>query len=108
MKNFAIEHDVVFKSTHFVGSAFISFKYQHYRNYLLELYNSDKQAIKMKSHHLKIEEAPFPTDVHWKNIKVTDSERRKRVLISYGILLMILFLAFCLLVGSDRFRSVLL
>ena len=64
-KTFALETDLTFKTTHFVGSAFISFKYQHFREYILELYEQDYTEFQMKGKYLKISKAPGPTDVIW-------------------------------------------
>ena len=41
-KAYSQDHSVVFNATHFVGSAFISFKYQHYRDHIIDQYEANK------------------------------------------------------------------
>ena len=68
-KQFANDNSILFTLTHFVGSAFISFQYQHYREFILEQYEKDDEFLKFHGEYLKAEKASFPSDVYWKNIK---------------------------------------
>ena len=68
-KQFANDNSILFTLTHFVGSAFISFQYQHYREFILEQYEKDDEFLKFHGEYLKVEKASFPSDVYWKNIK---------------------------------------
>lgn len=41
-KTYSRDQSASFNATHFVGSAFVSFKYQHYRDHILEKYSNDR------------------------------------------------------------------
>lgn len=99
---------MVFNATHFVGAAFISFKYQHFRDYLLEKYSENRESYILKGHRLRITEATFPSDIKWKNLRISRVERRNRVIMSYVILCAFLGFGFALLVGSDRLKALIL
>lgn len=107
-KSYAQDKSVVFNATHFVGAAFISFKYQHFRDYLLEKYSENRESYILKGHRLRITEATFPSDIKWKNLRISRVERRNRVIMSYVILCAFLGFGFALLVGSDRLKALVL
>jgi hypothetical protein len=44
-KKFADDNTAGFNITHFVGKAFVSFEYEHYREFLLRSYIKDKKSI---------------------------------------------------------------
>lgn len=107
-KSYAQDKSVVFNATHFVGAAFISFKYQHFRDYLLEKYSENRESYILKGHRLRITEATFPSDIKWKNLRISRVERRNRVIMAYVILCAFLGFGFALLVGSDRLKALIL
>lgn len=86
---------MAFNLTHFVGKAFVSFEYQHYRDYILRESDRDKNFLKIrKDYSMKVELAATPNDIIWYNMSVESSTRRKNILTSYLILLMVLACAF--------------
>lgn len=44
-KQFATDNSVLFNVTHFVGKAFVSFQYQHYRDFILEEADNNKNYL---------------------------------------------------------------
>ena len=60
---------MAFNLSHFVGKAFVSFQYQHYRDYFLE-YFKDASQLKIADAPLKVGSAVNPSDVYWFNMKV--------------------------------------
>lgn len=86
---------MAFNLTHFAGKAFVSFEYQHYRDYILREAYRDKDFLRIrKDYPMKVEMAATPNDIIWYNMSVESSTRRKNILISYLILLMVLACAF--------------
>jgi hypothetical protein len=87
---------MAFNLTHFVGRAFISFEYQHFRDYFLREYYRDKQNfLRIRPDFpIEVELASTPSDILWYNMSVEQSTRRKYVFIAYLILMMVLAFAF--------------
>ena len=72
------------------------------------MYHDNSKAFKMKDRYLRLSKASYPTDVLWKNIKINDSNRLKRVFASFGILFAVILIAFCALLASDTYKNFLL
>ena len=100
-KQFANDNSVLFNVTHFVGKAFISFQYQHYREYIIEEAERDPNFLNFNGVQLKVERAGNPRDVYWKNMRHSDYKRKKSIIFSYLILSMVLIFAFAVLVGIN-------
>ena len=49
-----MDQDFLFRMTHFVGSALISFKYQHYKQFILNLYEDECELFKINGSQLII------------------------------------------------------
>jgi hypothetical protein len=95
-----------FTLSHFVGRAFVTFEYQHYRDYFLRefernssflLFNSDKEA--------KISRAPKPNDVFWPHMRISDSYRLKQMFYSYFIMFVSLILSLGAFIGLKIWRE---
>ncbi len=82
-----------------MGKAFVSFRYQHYKHYILNQYNQDKDFFQVNGNKikLKLSSAPKPNDIYWKNMKVSDDYRRKQIRNSYLLALMILAFSFIII-----------
>lgn len=94
-QKFAEDNSMAFNLTHFTGKAFVSFEYQHYRDYILRESDRDKSFLKIKKDYpMRVELASTPNDIIWYNMSVESSTRRKNILTSYLILLMVLACAF--------------
>jgi hypothetical protein len=61
-----------FNISHFIGKAFITFRYQHYREYFLREAQQDPNFFKLIERPIHIEKAGKPSDILWKNLKVSD------------------------------------
>lgn len=86
---------MAFNLTHFAGKAFVSFEHQHYRDYILrEAYRDQNFLLIRKDYPMKVELAATPNDIIWYNMSVESSTRRKNIVTSYLILLMVLACAF--------------
>jgi len=55
----------LFSVTHFVGHAFISFQYEHYKEVIQKMYFDNPLALNYNGNYLKIEDASHPTDIYW-------------------------------------------
>ena len=62
----------MFSVTHFVGHAFVSFQYEHYKSIIRKIYENNPKALNYNGNYLKIEYASHPTDIYWENIRVSD------------------------------------
>ena len=43
-----------FKLTHFTGKAFVTFEYEHYRDYFIKKYEEDNNFLKISDKPIKI------------------------------------------------------
>jgi len=62
------------KMSRFVGKAFVSLKYQHYKEYLLYRYERDHKFLRTNGNSvsLRISKATKPNDINWYNMRVSD------------------------------------
>ena len=56
----------------YIGSAFVSFKYEHFKDYILAEYERDPEDFKIKGKQLYIERANHPDDVRWENLRTSN------------------------------------
>lgn len=62
---------MAFNLTHFVGRAFISFEYQHFRDYFLRETFRDKNFLRIRPDYpIEVEQASTPLDILWFNMSV--------------------------------------
>jgi hypothetical protein len=70
-QKFAEDSSMAFNLTHFVGRAFISFEYQHFRDYFLRETFRDKNFLRIRPDYpIEIEQASTPLDILWFNMSV--------------------------------------
>ena len=62
-RSFCIERNLTWTLTRFLGTAFVSFEFQHYKDYLLELYESKPKEFMINNQQLSLAVAPKPQDV---------------------------------------------
>ncbi len=99
---------MAFNLTHFVGRAFISFEYQHYRDYILREFERDHSFLKIRPDFpMKVSMASTPNEILWTNMKVESATRKKSILISYFILFMVLTFAFGGTLLMTRLKTIL-
>jgi len=67
----------------------------------MQKYEDKTKEFKYGDKALRLTRASHPTDVNWMNMKVSDSERLKKVVSSYLIIAMILVFSAAALVGLD-------
>lgn len=91
---FAIDRSVSFNMTHFVGKAFVSLEYKHYRDFILHEVNNHSDFLVLEGRSLRISKACCPNDIFWANLSIDRWTRLKSVIFSYLILLMLLTFAF--------------
>jgi hypothetical protein len=60
---------MAFSLSHFVGKAFVSFQYEHYKEYIMGFKGTDK--LKIAGRPLKLGTAANPSDVYWFNMKIS-------------------------------------
>ena len=96
---YAIDKSASFTLSHFTGKAFISFQYQHFRDYFLKEYAQDKNFLNFNGKSIKISSSSKPNDIYWYNMKISDRERKKNMIYSYIVLFMLLVIALGGLLG---------
>jgi hypothetical protein len=101
---FANSSIAAFKLTHFTGRAFISFQFEHYKEYIVRKYEDDHSAFKISGQPIKISEASRPKDIYWYNMKVTDANRKSYMCYSWAVLFMLLVLCFAVLLGTEFWK----
>jgi len=87
------------KLTHFTGRAFVSFEYEHYKNYFLRRYQENENFLKISGKSIKIDYSNEPEDVSWENMIISDVERNKKVVYSWVVVTMLLILSFAAFFG---------
>ena len=96
---------MLFNVTHFVGKAFVSFQYQHYREYILEEAERNSKFLIFNGVKLRVEKASSPRDIYWHNLRHSDSKRTKKEVKSNFVILGALILAFLVLLGVETMRN---
>ena len=95
------------KMSRFVGKAFVSLKYQHYKQYLLYRYERDNQFLKTNgnSANLKVSKATKPNDINWNNMRVSDQYRATQLRTSYLLVAIALFISGAILFGLTDLQT---
>ena len=81
----------------YIGSAFVSFKYEHFKDYILAEYERNPEDFTIKGKQLYIERANHPDDVRWENLRISNQVRKSRVKYSKYIMGCVLIVSFFLL-----------
>ena len=58
-------------SQRFLGKAFISFEYEHFRNYLLNLQERQPERLQLEGRQLSLSKAEHPRDILWFNLSLS-------------------------------------
>lgn len=98
-EKFALDESPAFNLSHFTGKAFISFQYQHFRDYCVREAEKNPEWLQICGSNIRVSKTNQPTDIYWYNMKVSDSERHRNIFYSYCILFMMLILSFAALIG---------
>ena len=64
-KQFGTDSSVLFNVAHFAGKAFISFQYQHFRDYILEKAESSSTFLNYNGSYLHVSKALHPHEIIW-------------------------------------------
>ena len=91
---YAIDQSPSFTLSHFTGKAFVSFQYQHYRDYFLREFQYDKNFFKINGKSVKVSQSSKPSDIYWENMKISQTQRKNNIIYSYIILAMTLIISF--------------
>jgi hypothetical protein len=105
-KRFALDDSPAFNLSHFLGKAFVTFRYQHYREYFLRKAEVDPDFFKLVERPTRIERPVKPKDVFWTNLKVSNEERAETLSQSYFVLMVLLLFSLAVLVGVDQIQVV--
>jgi hypothetical protein len=89
----------------FTGKAFVSFEYQHYRDYLVRQYEDDTEFFKIGKRNIAVYKADQPDEIYWENMKVPSSLKKRNGLYSIVILFIVLLFILALLVGLKRITA---
>jgi hypothetical protein len=103
-KKFSLDSGMAFNLSHFVGKAFVSFQYEHYKEFFLE-YFKDTDRLKLSDRTLKLGSAAEPSDVYWFNMKISSGDRLYSILYSGVIMVMSLVFSFALLFLLEYYQS---
>ena len=101
-KHFAMDNSGAFNLSHFIGKAFITFRYQHYRGYFLREAEKNPNFFKLSDQPLSVERAGEPVDIFWKNLKITNEQRNEKNWISFFILILVVIFSFTVLLLVNR------
>lgn len=97
----------------FVGKAFVSLNYQHYKQLLRYRCQRDNTFLRTNGNtvNLKVSKATKPNDINWNNMKVTDQFRANQLKTSYLLVTIALFISGGILFGltdlQTQFKSTL-
>lgn len=105
-KKFALDNSPAFNLSHFLGKAFITFNYQHYRQYFLREAAKNKDFFKLNDTSIKISRPSQPQDVFWTNLNVDSEERASTIKQSFVVLMIILLMSLVVLVGVDQIQVI--
>jgi hypothetical protein len=85
------EEDPCLSLARFVGRAFVTFEYQHYRDYFLRECDKNSAFLTFnRDRNAKVSLAPKPNDIFWYNMKEDEDFRLKQTIYSYVIMLLAL------------------
>jgi hypothetical protein len=98
-KKYAMDDSPSFNLSHFIGKAFVTFQYQHYKEYYLREFKKNKNFFVINTKTIHIEAPAQPTDVYWHNMSVSNEERAKSLIYSYVVMAMFLIFSLVILVG---------
>lgn len=70
-KSFGLD-DSRFNLSHFIGKAFITFRYQYYSAFCLNKSKDKPDYFTINNTALHIERPRKPNDVYWRNLEVSD------------------------------------
>jgi hypothetical protein len=101
-KRFALDNSPSFNLSHFIGKAFITFQYQHYREYFLREAEINPDFFTLLNRPITIERPVKPKDVLWGNLKVSNEERAATLSQSFFVMMVILLFSLAVLVGIDQ------
>lgn len=85
-KQYASDNSVLFNITNFVGKAFISFQYQHYREYILEEADRDLNFLVFNGSRLRVSRVANPRDIYWKNLRHSETKQKKKLIATLYVL----------------------
>ena len=83
--------------TNFIGSAFVTFRLESFKEYILKRFKEDRKIFKIKGNQLLIEQSNHPSDIKWENLATDAEVRGKTVLFSRFIMACVLIVSFILI-----------
>ena len=83
-----------FSLSKFVGIAFVSFEFQHYRNYLFDLYLTNPEEFQINGKQLELKWAHRPDSIEWFHLGITKWSKFRRAFVSYSTLTLFVLLTF--------------
>lgn len=98
-RQFGTDNSFLFNLTHFIGYAFVSFQYQHYKTFFLEEYDRNSSNFIYNGQQLKIANAAHPNDILWSHFKTTSQEKGRRKINTLLLLTFVLLVSFLILLG---------
>lgn len=105
-KKFALDNSPAFNLSHFLGKAFVTFNYQHYRQYFLREAAKDEDFFQLHNKSIQISRSSQPQDVFWTNLSVNNEERASTVKQSFVVLMIMLLMSLVVLVGVDQIQVI--
>jgi hypothetical protein len=95
------------KISRFVGRAFVSLRFQHFKQYLLEKYNDDKHFLRSNGNtvSMKLSPAKKPFDIYWNNMRISEDFRAKQLRNSYLVVTISLLISGIILFGLNYLQT---
>lgn len=103
-KQYASDNSVLFNMTNLLGYAFISFQYQHYKQYILSEASKKKSFLFFNGVPLKVESANEAADINWHNFRHSESKRKKRILTTISFVGLTILITFAMVCTLQYFR----
>lgn len=63
------------------------------------MFYKNKKVFNYNGNYLEVEEASYPSDVYWENIKILPKDRKKRIILTNFVLAMLLAISIAILIG---------
>jgi hypothetical protein len=105
-KKFALDNSPAFNLSHYLGKAFVTFQYQHYRSYFLRRAEKEPNFFQINTKTIYIEKPGQPKDVFWTNLKISNEERASTLIQSFVVLMVLLLVSLVILVGVDQIQVI--
>ena len=69
------------------------------------MFGKNKKAFAYNGNYLEVQEASYPSDVYWENMRILPKDRRKRIALAYFVLAILLGTSIAILIGLQLLKQ---